>query len=631
MQIKGDMSMNEIKGCTGSSLPVFAAGEVKSCGLVQGTNNIFLLKVLVADGVMPVAGQFFMLRSKISGVQLGRPISVFHVERLPYNPLGSAETKTAGGTVLHFLIMQKGAGTKELCSLKEGDGITALGPLGNAFPHPAGGGKVCIAGGGIGVAPVSAFAETLVPKSYDFFAAFKSTPYGLEHIKADALTITTDDGSAGTKGMISAVLTEDTLRQGGYKAVYACGPEAMLLYIKQIAEAAGVVCYISMERRMACGVGVCLGCTVQKTDGTYARCCKDGPVFDSREVVIARALAQSNPIASRDCFTLPQGGKTAMTERRGELAPDLSVNFKGILFKNPIIASSGTFGFATEYKSVFDVNRLGGIASKGVTLEPRQGNSGIRLWETPAGLLNSIGLQNPGIPHFIEHELPGMLALDPVTIVNLSGSTLKSYIEGAKLLTRTDAPIIELNISCPNVAAGGAAWGMTCLGAEQAVKAVRSIIKQPLIVKLTPQSRELTDVALRCIQAGADAISLCNSFQGAAIDIERGIPVFDKVKAGFGGPAIRPIAMRLVWEVCEAIDTLPANKRVPVFAIGGVEKWQDAVEYIMAGASFVEVGTAKFTNPLCMTEIIDGLAAFMRRKGYASIEEMRGVARKSSD
>lgn len=588
--------MDKKKDCTGGTLPVFAHGEVLSCCLVKGTNNIFLLKVSVSGGVMPVAGQFFMLRSKASGVQLGRPISVFHTE------------KTTDGTVLNFLIMQKGAGTKELCSLKEGDGITALGPLGNVFPRPASGDKVCIAGGGIGVAPVSAFAETLPQKSYDFFAAFKSTPYGLEHVKADALKITTDDGSAGTKGMISAVLTEETLRHGGYKAVYACGPEAMLSYIKRIAEAAGVVCYISMERRMACGVGVCLGCTVQKADGTYARCCKDGPVFDSRMVSFPPP-----PCAVR----MPL-----------ETSPDLSVCFKGIAFKNPIIASSGTFGFATEYKSIFDVNRLGGIASKGVTLEPRQGNSGIRLWETPAGLLNSIGLQNPGIPHFIEHELPGMLALDPVTIVNLSGSTLESYIEGATLLSATDAPIIELNISCPNVATGGAAWGMTCLGAEQAVKAVRPIIKQPLIVKLTPQSRELTDVALRCIEAGADGISLCNSFQGVAIDIERGTPVFDKVKAGFGGPAVRPIAMRLVWEVCEAIDALPQAKRVPVFAIGGVEKWQDAVEFIMAGASFVEVGTAKFTNPLCMTEIIDGLAAFMKRKGYVSIEEMRGIARR---
>lgn len=603
--------MNEINDCTNVPPAVFAEGIVASCNKVEGTDDIYLLKVSIADGGQPVAGQFFMLRAKISGVQLGRPISVFHAEKIK------------NGMMLHFLIMQKGTGTHELCSLKTGDGITALGPLGNAFPRPAYKDKVCIAGGGIGVAPVSAFAESLEPRTYDFFAAFKSGSYGLEHIKPNTLTITTDDGSVGIKGMISAVLTEDALRQGGYKAVYACGPEAMLSYIKRIAEAAGITCYVSMERRMACGVGVCLGCTVQTTDGHLVRCCKEGAIFDSRQVSF---LVPINTAQKQNCQkSILRTNCNAKEGNDKEI--DLSVSFKGVTFKNPIIASSGTFGFATEYKSVFDVNRLGGIASKGVTLEARQGNSGIRVWETPAGLLNSIGLQNPGIPHFIEHELSGMLALDPVTIVNLSGSTLESYIEGAKLLAATDAPVIELNISCPNVATGGAAWGMTCLGAEQAVKAVRQIIKQPLIIKLTPQSRELTDVALRCIQAGADGISLCNSFQGVAIDIERGVPVFDKIKAGFGGPAIRPIAMRLVWEVCEAIDTLPENERVPVFAIGGVEKWQDAVEYIMAGASFVEVGTAKFTNPLCMTEIIDGLAAFMKRKGYASIQEMRGIAR----
>lgn len=583
--------MEEVKDCEGKTLAVFMKGKVASCEKVEG--GVYLLKVY--SSVSPLAGQFFMLRAFHSSVQLGRPISVYHTE------------KTKDGYILHFLIMAKGTGTKEICALKSGDEISALGPLGNSFSAPKEKGIVCIVGGGIGVAPVSSFAQSLNKKTYDFFAAFRSTPYGLDYIEPNKLVITTDDGSSGIKGMITSALTRETLKEGGYKAVYACGPEAMLSYIKKIAESENIPCYLSMERRMACGVGVCLGCTVKTNDGRLLRCCKDGPVFDSRMVDF--------PIAE------------VSKRKKLEGEADLSVDFKGVCFRNPIIASSGTFGFATEYKSVFDVNRLGGIASKGVTIEARQGNSGIRLWETPSGLLNSIGLQNPGIPHFIDNELEGMLALKPVTIVNLSGSTVASYVEGAKLLEKTNAPVIELNISCPNVATGGAAWGMTCAGAESVVKAVRSVINKPLIVKLTPQSPELSSVALRCIKAGADGISLCNSFQGVAIDIERARAVFDKVKAGFGGPAIRPIAMRLVWEVCEAIDTLPESERVPVFAIGGVEKWQDAVEFIMAGASFVEVGTAKFTNPLCMIEIIEGLASFMKKNGYASIKDMRGIAR----
>ena len=309
-----------------------------------------------------------------------------------------------------------------------------------------------------------------------------------------------------------------------------------------------------------------------------------------------------------------------------DFKPDMSVTIKGVRFENPVIGSSGTFGFGTEYASVFDVNRLGGIASKGLTLEPRQGNSGIRVWETPSGLMNSIGLQNPGIPHFIEYELPEMLRLKPVTIANLSGSTLETYVEGAKLLEKTAVPLIELNISCPNVAAGGAAFGMSCTAAETVVKAVRAVTEKPLVVKLTPQSPELNDVALSCIQAGADGISLCNSFQGVAIDIETGRPVFDKVKAGFGGPAVRPIAVRLVYELVEAMRILPEEKRVPVIAIGGIAGWRDVVEFIMAGASAVEVGTNMFANPLTMTECIDGLFDFMKRKGFKTIDEMRGLA-----
>ena len=240
--------------------------------------------------------------------------------------------------------------------------------------------------------------------------------------------------------------------------------------------------------------------------------------------------------------------------------------------------------------------------------------------------MNSIGLQNPGIPHFIEHELPEMMALDAVTIANLSGSTLESYVEGAKLLDKTDVPVIELNISCPNVAAGGAAFGMSCTAAHTATKAVREVTKKPLLVKLTPQSPELIDVALSCIKAGADGISLCNSFQGVAIDIETGRPVFDKIKAGFGGPAVRPIAVRLVYELVQAINQLPENERVPVVAIGGVAGWQDVVEFIMAGATAVQVGTNTFANPMTMLECIEGLAEFMKRKGYKNIQEMKGIA-----
>ena len=602
--------------CQGLPYPVFAEGVVSESSVESDAipfGSVYSLKVLLEQGSQePAAGQFYMLHAVRSDVLLGRPISVYHSEK-----------KADDSVELTFLILVKGKGTKELCSLKHGDKINLIGPCGNRFPKPLQDVKnfsqrVLIIGGGIGVAPVAGFAETLEPGSFDFYASFKSGCYGLKYIKdkANNTVITTDDGSVGVHGMLPAALTEDTLREGNYSEVYACGPTPMLAYIQKICKAVGVKCWLSMEAHMACGVGVCLGCVIDTTEGKK-RCCKEGPVFDG-DILIFKPVSEVAGVKVQPRREPLGAGEEA----------DLSVDIGGVKLPNPVIGSSGTFGFGVEYKSLFDVNRLGGISSKGLTLEPRQGNDGIRLHETPAGLMNSIGLQNPGIPHFIEHELPEMLKLKPVAIANLSGSSIETYVEGAKLLDKTEVPLIELNISCPNVSAGGAAFGMTCVGAEQAVRAVRVATKKPLIVKLTPQSHELEKVALACIEAGADAISLCNSFQGIAIDIERGVPVFDKLKAGFGGPAVRPMAVRLVYEVVEAINKLPADRRVPVIAIGGIATWEDAVEFIMAGASALQVGTATFANPKAMVEIIDGLSAFMKRKGYHNIKEMRGLIQK---
>ena len=612
--------MSETKDCQGNTIPVYAKGTVASCGTVSGAvpeNSVYSLKVNLTakDKSFPKPGQFYMIRATKGKTLLGRPISVFHSEISKPN---KENPKLSDGQI-EFLILKKGKGTEELCSLEKSDSVDILGPLGNIFPRPKAkkaGDKnsqpeVCIIGGGIGVAPVAGFAETLEAKSYDFYASFKSGKYGLKNLKASKLTVTTDDGSWGIKGMLPAAIDENTIKEKGYKVIYACGPTPMLSYVKTIAEKAGVKCWLSMESKMACGMGVCLGCTIETTEG-YKRCCKDGPVFDGTKLI----------------FNKPSAPAPQVLEARNnkKVKPDLSVKIRDVVLPNPVIGSSGTFGFGVEYKDVFDVNKLGGISSKGLTLEPRQGNSGIRIWETPSGLMNSIGLQNPGIPHFIEHELPAMLKLKPVTIANLSGSTLESYVEGAKLLDKTQVPVIELNISCPNVSAGGASFGMRCTTAGEITRAIRALTKKPLIVKLTPQASDVVGVALACIEAGADGISLCNSFQGVAIDIEKGRPVFDKVKAGFGGPAVRPIAVRLVYEVCQAIKNLPAEKQVPVIAIGGIAEWQDAVEFIMAGATAVQVGTNTFANPNTMVEIVDGLKSFMARKGFKTIEDFRGCA-----
>ena len=598
--------------CDKETIPIFCEAQVEDCQSVKEavpSGSVFLLTVSFSaqENSVPAPGQFFMLRAKPSKVLLARPISVFEV--IPHTSIGYTQIK--------FMILKKGQGTEELCTLKKGDFLELLGPCGNVFPLPDKNEKICIAGGGIGIAPVAGFAKTLPPKSYDFYASFKSSAYGIENISPENLVITTDDGSRGIRGMISAALTAQVLKEKKYSLVYACGPEPMLRYIQKICTEAGVKSFLSLESRMACGMGACLGCTV-KTKSGLKRCCKDGPVFEATEIIFEeKKSAQTKPPLEKVDLSV----KIFAHSSNGESSAS-----KPLFLKNPVIAASGTFGFGEEYKNIFEIASLGAIASKGLTLEAREGNSGVRIWETPSGLMNSIGLQNPGIPHFIREEFPAMKKIGTSIIANLSGSTAEDYEEGARLLEGTDADAIELNISCPNVSKGGSAFGMTCEDAGGITSRIRKIVSKPLIVKLTPQANDVAAVAMSCVAAGADAISLCNSFQGVAIDIENARPVFEKIKAGFGGPAVRPIALRLVYEVFLEMKKLPQEKRVPIIGIGGIATWRDAVEFIMAGASAVQVGTATFANPFAMIQIVKGLEEFMKRKGYASIEEMRGAA-----
>jgi dihydroorotate dehydrogenase (NAD+) catalytic subunit len=296
---------------------------------------------------------------------------------------------------------------------------------------------------------------------------------------------------------------------------------------------------------------------------------------------------------------------------------DTSVSIAGVLFRNPVIAASGTFGYGSEYQGLLDIRSLGGICTKGLTLKPRQGNSGIRLHETPSGLINSIGLENPGIPAFIENEMPTLRQLGPVVIANLSGSSIEEYVEGARLLDGSSVDMVELNISCPNVRAGGMAFGLDPEIAASVVRLVRNVLHKPLMVKLSPNAPDICAVALSCISVGADAISLVNTFKAMAIDIYKRRPVFDNVRAGLSGPAIRPIALRMVWELVEKV-----SGTVPVIGMGGIASSQDALEFLAAGASAIEVGSATFSHPAAMTEIIAGIEEYMRRFEFENINDI---------
>lgn len=296
----------------------------------------------------------------------------------------------------------------------------------------------------------------------------------------------------------------------------------------------------------------------------------------------------------------------------------LQTDLAGIVLKNPVIAASGTYGFGEDYKGYYDPSILGAISSKGLTRYPKPGNKGIRLWETPSGLLNSIGLENPGVESFIENTLPVMRKIDTVILANLGGNNLEEYIEGAQLLADTPVDMIELNISCPNVKAGGMAFGMECKSAGFITREIKKVAKQPVMVKLSPNAPSVADIAQACEDNGADALSLVNTFQGMAIDIRKKKAVFDNVYAGLSGPAIKPIALRMVHQVAKRVD-------IPVVGLGGIQSWKDAVEFIMAGASAVQIGTGNFPNPMLGKEIVEGLEAYCRNEGLSSIQEIRGV------
>ena len=295
----------------------------------------------------------------------------------------------------------------------------------------------------------------------------------------------------------------------------------------------------------------------------------------------------------------------------------LQTKFSGIAFKNPVVLASGTCGFGREYNDIFDIERLGGICSKGLTLNPRQGNSGIRIWETDSGVMNSVGLENPGIRKFIEDDLDWLNGLNIVKIVNLSGYSIEDYTEGAELLNSVKLDIIELNISCPNIKSGGMSFGVKTDIAREVVRKIRAVCKHKLIVKLSPNAEDVTALAKACEDEGADGISMVNTFLAMAIDIRTRRPVFENIYAGLSGPAIKPVALRMVHQVSKAV-------KIPVMGIGGIASWQDAIEFIMAGATVVQVGTGNFIDPSISLGIIDGMRAYLDSQKIESIEEIRG-------
>ncbi|MDE6809897.1 MAG: dihydroorotate dehydrogenase [Muribaculaceae bacterium] len=297
----------------------------------------------------------------------------------------------------------------------------------------------------------------------------------------------------------------------------------------------------------------------------------------------------------------------------------LNVEIGSLKLKNPVLTASGTFGYGTEFADFIDLNRLGGFIVKGTTLNPREGNDYPRMAETPSGMLNAVGLQNKGVDYFIEHIYPTIKDVDSQIIVNVSGASIDDYVEVARRLAPLDhINAIEVNISCPNVKQGGMAFGTTCDGAASITKAVREAYPKTLIVKLSPNVTDIVSIAKAVEAEGADSVSLINTLLGMAIDVERQRPYLSTVTGGLSGPAVRPVAVRMVWQVAKAV-------KIPVIGLGGIASGRDALEFIMAGATAVQVGTYNFVDPAVTMKIIDEIDDYCRRHGVDDINELRGI------
>ncbi|WP_418573724.1 dihydroorotate dehydrogenase [Phocaeicola sp.] len=298
---------------------------------------------------------------------------------------------------------------------------------------------------------------------------------------------------------------------------------------------------------------------------------------------------------------------------------DLSVNIGKLNMSNPVMTASGTFGYGLEFQDFVDLEKIGGIIVKGTTLHHREGNPYPRMAETPMGMLNAVGLQNKGVHYFVDHIYPQIKDIRTNMIVNVSGSQVEDYAETASIINELEnIPAIELNISCPNVKQGGMAFGVTAHGAAEVVSAVRKVYKKTLIVKLSPNVTDITEIARAAEGAGADSVSLINTLLGMAIDAEKRRPVLSTVTGGMSGAAVKPIALRMVWQVAKAV-------KIPVVGLGGIMNWKDAVEFLLAGATAIQIGTANFIDPAITVKVAEGITDYLDRHGYSSVRDIIGA------
>jgi dihydroorotate dehydrogenase (NAD+) catalytic subunit len=551
------------------------------------------------EGPTPEPGQFYMLASEKSwGEGGGRPY-------LP-RAISFAESAPAKeGVRLDFLVEGVGPGTDRLCELEPGERVWVTGPLGNSFStpkevNPDAAGAILV-GGGIGIAPMAIWRRHLVEQGIPLrvLLGFRNQQHsgGLNELfcSGDSLCpdvrLATEDGHAGHQGyvtdLLATMLAGDDATSG---VVYSCGPPAMLEAVKSLCDAHEVPCQLAEESPMACGFGACFGCAVPKPGGGYLRLCVDGPVTGS----LPGGGADLGDHPDRD------GGSKSGTGPAGPQA----IDFCGIELAHPVINASGTYD-AIAARKVFGDELLAefpfsAFVSKTITPEPRAGNEPQRIWETPAGMINSIGLPNKGLEGFLESDLPQLAELPVPLIVSVMATNREEFARLVQAVgERDEVAAIELNVSCPNVHSG-LIVGENPDETEALLEALRPLTEKPLIVKLTPNVASPEAVAVAAEEGGADAVSLINTLKASAIDPATGRPALAAGHGGLSGPSVKPVALQQVRAVRAAVE-------LPVVGMGGVSSGADAAEFIAAGASIVAVGTESFRDPKAGSRIANEL------------------------
>jgi dihydroorotate dehydrogenase (NAD+) catalytic subunit len=582
--------------------------------------------LLDGEGPVPRPGQFYMLATARHWEQraqrpfLPRALSV-----------ADAAPDGVSGVRLDFLIEGIGPGTDRLCELEAGEGVWVNGPLGNSFstprelsPRAAG---AILVGGGIGIAPLALlrreFAAQNVPTRVLLGFRDKTHSGGLDDLfSCCEVRLASDDGHTGHHGyvtdLLGAMLTGDDAASA---AVYACGPPPMLDAVAALCTAANVSCELAMESPMACGYGACFGCAVPKEGGGYLRLCVDGPVLrggpagpvaagDPPPLPVAKASSGAVPPA-----TPPPGSHAVAAAARDEADRQSDVDFCGLDLAHPVINASGTFDAIAARKVYGDELLLrfpfSAFVSKTITPEPRTGNEPQRIWETPAGMINSIGLPNKGLEGFLAEDLPQLAELPVPLIVSVMAT---GHEEFARLVRgvgeRDQVAAIELNVSCPNVHSG-LIVGEQPAETEALLESLRPLTEKPLIVKLTPNVANPANVAAAAEQGGADAVALINSLKASAIDPASGEPGIAAGHGGLSGPAVRPVAIAQTRTVAAAVS-------IPIVGMGGVASGADALEFLAAGATLVAIGTENFRDPRAGGRIADEIAG--------PLENRQGVA-----